>query len=169
MLRAAGAVARFGAGSVQWKCPAGVAAVVRSRVAPCCTRWQSTGPRKGTTGIVGLDVVPNAREVLDELYTKTLRDIQIIPEGVAYRTAVEAFTKYRLDVVRRLDSIEAIEDEIGVGQVEELIEQAKDELDLIPQYAEWKEWEEPMLTPEDDDHSDLAGVDEFGSSTETAR
>lgn len=31
--------------------------------------------------------------------------------------------------------LRVIEDEIGAGQVEELIEQAKDELELIPQYA----------------------------------
>jgi hypothetical protein len=34
-----------------------------------------------------------------------------------------------------LVQVEAIEKVIGAGQVEELIEQAKDELELIPQYA----------------------------------
>ena len=31
---------------------------------------------KRTTGIVGLDVVPNAREVLTKLYEKTLNDVK---------------------------------------------------------------------------------------------
>ncbi len=35
-----------------------------------------------------------------------------------------------------------MEDEIKCGQVEELIVQAKNELELIPQYASWKLWEE---------------------------
>ncbi len=38
--------------------------------------------------------------------------------------------------------IEAI---IDCGQPEELYEQAKDELNLIPQYAEWKLWEDPLM------------------------
>lgn len=35
------------------------------------------GVVKRTTGIVGLDVVPNAREVLIKLYEKTLNDIKV--------------------------------------------------------------------------------------------
>ena len=44
-----------------------------------------------------------------------------------------------------------IETEIGCGQVEELIEQAKSELELIPMYASWRLWEEKPATPQDDD------------------
>lgn len=32
---------------------------------------------KRTTGLTGLDVVPNARQVLVKLYEKTLKDIQV--------------------------------------------------------------------------------------------
>lgn len=32
---------------------------------------------KKTTGLVGLDVVPNAREVLIELYEQTLKAVQV--------------------------------------------------------------------------------------------
>lgn len=56
---------------------------------------------KRTTGIVGLNVVPNAKEVLTKLYEKTLNDIKIIPAGVPYRTEVESFTNYRLGVVKK--------------------------------------------------------------------
>lgn len=34
---------------------------------------------KRTTGIVGLDVVPNARAVLIKLYEKTLNDVKVRP------------------------------------------------------------------------------------------
>ena len=51
--------------------------------------------------------------------------------------------------------IAEIESAIGSGQVEQLIEQAKGELILIPEYASWKAWEVPPLTPEDDLYSEL--------------
>lgn len=66
---------------------------------------QSVQHVKKTTGIVGLDVVPNAKEVLTRLYEKTLSDIKIIPEGVAYREQVEKFTKHRLSVVQKHDDV----------------------------------------------------------------
>lgn len=86
---------------------------------------------KETTGIVGLDVVPNARQVLIELYSKTLKEIQAVPEDEGYRKAVESFTRHRLNVCQEEDDWEAIEKRLGCGQVEELIEEARDELTLI--------------------------------------
>ncbi|GFZ06435.1 NADH-ubiquinone oxidoreductase-like protein [Actinidia rufa] len=65
---------------------------------------------KETTGIVGLEVVPNAREVL----------INLCPRG------------------RQLgDDREA---RLGCGQVEELIVEAQDELKLIAKMIEWDPW-----------------------------
>ncbi|GJU54018.1 probable NADH dehydrogenase [ubiquinone] 1 alpha subcomplex subunit 5, mitochondrial [Tanacetum coccineum] len=86
---------------------------------------------KETTGIVGLDVVPNAREVLIGLYNKTLTEIQRVPEDEGYRKAVESFTRHRLKVCEEEHDWESIEKKLGCGQVEELIEEAKDELTLI--------------------------------------
>ncbi|EPS60061.1 hypothetical protein M569_14744 [Genlisea aurea] len=95
---------------------------------------------KETTGIVGLEVVPNAREVLIGLYTKTLDEIKAVPEDEGYRKAVESFTKHRLKVCQEEEDWEAIEKKIGCGQVEELIEEAQDELKLIGHMNEWKPW-----------------------------
>jgi hypothetical protein len=86
---------------------------------------------KQTTGIVGLDVVPNAREVLIDLYTKTLKEIKAVPEDEGYRKAVESFTSHRLKVCKEEQDWELIEKKLGCGQVEELIEEARDELTLI--------------------------------------
>jgi NADH dehydrogenase (ubiquinone) 1 alpha subcomplex subunit 5 len=86
---------------------------------------------KETTGIVGLDVVPNAREVLIGLYTRTLKEIESVPKDEGYRKAVESFTKHRLQICQEEDDWKRIEDRIGCGQVEELIEEAEDELKLI--------------------------------------
>ena len=86
---------------------------------------------KETTGIVGLEVVPNAREVLIDLYTKTLKEIKAVPEDEGYRKAVESFTSHRLKVCQEEKDWELIEKKLGCGQVEELIEEAQDELTLI--------------------------------------
>jgi hypothetical protein len=62
-------------------------------------------PVKLSTGVVGLDVVPNAREVLTSLYTRTLAEVQVMPETVFYRQSVEKFTRYRLDVVAKTTDV----------------------------------------------------------------
>ncbi|KAF2315545.1 hypothetical protein GH714_040051 [Hevea brasiliensis] len=98
---------------------------------------------KQTTGIVGLDVVPNAREVLINLYTKTLKEIQAVPEDEGYRKAVESFTRHRLKVCQEEEDWEMIEKKLGCGQVEELIEEAQDELKLIEKMIEWDPWGVP--------------------------
>ena len=87
---------------------------------------------KTATNVVGYPVVPNAREVLVSLYKKTLNDIQGIPATEGYHKHVTAFTNYRLRVVEnKSNSIESIESEINCGQIEELIEQAENELKLL--------------------------------------
>ncbi|KAE8704696.1 putative NADH dehydrogenase 1 alpha subcomplex subunit 5 [Hibiscus syriacus] len=98
---------------------------------------------KDTTGIVGLDVVPNAREVLIGLYSKTLKEIQTVPEDEGYRKAVESFTRHRLKVCQEEEDWEMIEQRLGCGQVEELIEEARDELTLIGKMIEWDPWGVP--------------------------
>ncbi|RWW62256.1 hypothetical protein BHE74_00030622 [Ensete ventricosum] len=104
---------------------------------------QAAGKVKETTGIVGLDVVPNAREVLVSLYSRTLKEIQAVPQDEGYRKAVESFTRHRLQVCQEEEDWEAIEKRIGCGQVEELIEEAQDELKLIAKMIEWDPWGVP--------------------------
>lgn len=91
----------------------------------------AAGKVKSTTGIVGLEVVPNAREVLIDLYSKTLKEVEAVPADENYRKAVETFTKHRLQVCQEEQDWEQIEKKLGCGQVEELIEEAEDELRLI--------------------------------------
>ncbi|KAI3929934.1 hypothetical protein MKW98_004088 [Papaver atlanticum] len=98
---------------------------------------------KETTGIVGLDVVPNAREVLISLYKKTLNEIKAVPEDEGYRKAVESFTTNRLRVCEEEEDWEQIEKKLACGQVEELIEEAQDELTLISKMIEWDPWGVP--------------------------
>lgn len=46
-----------------------------------------------------------------------------------------------------------IEKELALGQVEELIEEAKGELVLIPEYASWKYWEVRSGVASPNEHS----------------
>lgn len=51
---------------------------------------------KADTGIVGLKVVPNAREVLKDRLNDVLESVtELIPAEAEYRKAVEATVKYR--------------------------------------------------------------------------
>ena len=57
---------------------------------------------------------------------------QGIPTDAVYRQNVEKFTKFRLAVCEAESDADVIERKVMQGQVEELIEQAEDELLLIP-------------------------------------
>ncbi|GAA0158184.1 oxidoreductase [Lithospermum erythrorhizon] len=101
------------------------------------------GRVKETTGIVGLEVVPNARDVLIDLYSKTLKEIKAVPSDEGYRKAVEKFTSHRLQVCKEESDLDLIEKRLGCGQVEELIEEAQDELKLLSHMIEWDPWGVP--------------------------
>ena len=54
---------------------------------------------------------------------------------------MEATAQYRLNVAESTEDETAIENEIGFGQLEELIISAEEELELINFYAANKGWE----------------------------
>eukprot|EP01135_Chromosphaera_perkinsii_P007686 Nk52_evm1s941 gene=Nk52_evmTU1s941 len=106
-----------------------------------------SGALKKTTGLVGLAVVPNAKEVLVGSYQKILKEISAMPADAGYRKQVEAVTNHRLGVASKSGiTDEEIETELNCGQIEELIVQAKDELSLAKKMLEWKPWE-PLAAP----------------------
>mmetsp|Transcript_21637 Transcript_21637/g.42496 ORF Transcript_21637/g.42496 Transcript_21637/m.42496 type:complete len:112 (+) Transcript_21637:133-468(+) len=97
---------------------------------------------KRSTGIVGVPVVENARQVLIETYKETLDKLKTIPSGVPYRESMEQITNYRLSVVEKYEDEEQIEKEIDCGQIEELLLQAKDEIELMESLKD-----SPILQP----------------------
>ncbi|KAJ2726674.1 hypothetical protein GGI07_000397 [Coemansia sp. Benny D115] len=106
------------------------------------TRALFQATQKLTTGIVGVPVNPNARPQLIELYKKTLSELKTkIPETAVYRQSVEAITVQRLNIVEQNEDPKKIEELINCGQIEELVDQAQDEIKLISRMAEWKAWE----------------------------
>eukprot|EP01033_Poteriospumella_lacustris_P006302 gene6302-4524_t len=91
---------------------------------------------KTSTGLVGLAVDPNGRENLNALANKVLSSIQRLPEDSGYRVEVEQWYSYIKKVTTEKTDIRAIEDEIDLGQIEEVIQMAKNELNLIDYYHE---------------------------------
>lgn len=80
-------------------------------------------------------------QTLRELYKRTLDAVKSIPETATYRVNVEKITNYRMGIVKENEDIAKIENALSVGQIQEVIEQAEDELELIPHMVEWKPWE----------------------------
>ena len=89
----------------------------------------ASGKVKVSTGLVGLPVDPQARDKLITIYKQTLEDVGKLKLEI--RQDIIAITKYRLSVVEKTTDPEQIEKEIRCGQIEELVEQAKDELGLV--------------------------------------
>ena len=85
--------------------------------------------------------------------------------------AVCALTLPRPPFSRSLSTTQvgAIETEIACGQVEQLIQQAEGELELIPQYASWKAWESPQPASNDEYFEDVYKELERRASLRPAR
>lgn len=98
---------------------------------------------KESTGYVGFPVIPEARKVLFALYGKILEEIKAVPEGVFYRTSIERQTHHRLKILQETEDVFEIEEKINSGQVEELIQDAENELSLIPDYVKFRPWDVP--------------------------
>eukprot|EP01133_Synstelium_polycarpum_P015079 gene15079-17852_t len=96
---------------------------------------------KKSTGLTGLAVQPHARRMLSDLYQTTLKELKRIPPTAFYRQKMEEITKFRYEVVQNETDIRTIEKLIYAGQVEELIEQAKNELKVIDLVVADKTWE----------------------------
>merc|ERR1711988_176408 len=131
-------------------CPATMNRILRRGLLSPLTFQARCIPVKNSTGLTGLPVVPNSREVLIKLYDETLKLCEeLLPEGTPYRYSVEKFTKRRKKICEEEKDWRIIEKRINAGQMEELIQIAEDELKLIPVMAEWQPWEpgEPPYPP----------------------
>eukprot|EP00590_Aulacoseira_subarctica_P010644 CAMPEP_0172415156 /NCGR_PEP_ID=MMETSP1064-20121228/1653_1 /TAXON_ID=202472 /ORGANISM="Aulacoseira subarctica , Strain CCAP 1002/5" /LENGTH=100 /DNA_ID=CAMNT_0013152063 /DNA_START=391 /DNA_END=693 /DNA_ORIENTATION=+ len=65
-----------------------------------------------------------------------------MPETAQYRINVEAIARYRIKVCEEnFDDPEKIEELVECGQVEELVLQARDEMEVLDMYLESRLWE----------------------------
>uniref|UniRef100_A0A7R9ILQ1 NADH dehydrogenase [ubiquinone] 1 alpha subcomplex subunit 5 n=1 Tax=Timema tahoe TaxID=61484 RepID=A0A7R9ILQ1_9NEOP len=101
----------------------------------------ASGALKKTTGLTGLVVSKHPHHTLGILYNKILRSLQKMPSNAAYRKYTEKIISERARIVETTSTVSEIENNIGCGQVEELIVQAENELVLARKMLGWKPWE----------------------------
>lgn len=80
-------------------------------------------------------------------YRATLKYLGEMPESATYRQATETLTKKRLQLVTSEPDVSQLEQKIGCGQIEEVIWQAKEELDLAKNMLRWRAWEPLVEQP----------------------
>lgn len=102
------------------------------------------GKGKTSTGLVGLAVEPDWYNVMIDKFQALLDRMEEsdMPETAQYRIDVTKWCNYVLRVTKENPTDpEAVEDACRSGQVEELIEQAKDEMEVLEMYLETRMWE----------------------------
>lgn len=102
------------------------------------------------TGLAGLPVCTEPQRELVKWYGRILRALDKLPKDSGYRTATEQLVKERKYIVETTPNPEEIERKIGAGLCEELIEQAKFELQLVDTMKEYKPWEPIEEKPKPD-------------------
>jgi len=91
---------------------------------------------------VGLAVDQNGVENLLNANKAILEKIRDVPETSQFRINVEQVSNYRIKVIEENpEDADLIEEMIDCGQIEELVEQAKDELGLIDVYVRERVWD----------------------------
>ena len=112
---------------------------------------------KVVTGLTGMTVAKNPTHTLGVLYrfnildvisslrnfifSKNLRALAKMPLDYPYRKNTESIVNERVAIMKQSNTIEEAEKKIGMGQIEEVIIQAENELVLSRKILEWKSWE----------------------------
>merc|ERR1711902_118265 len=94
---------------------------------------------KVVTGLTGMNVAKNPTHTLGVLYSKNLRALAKMPVDYPYRKHTESLINERVAAMKESSTIEE-EERIGMGQIEEVIIQAENELMLARNILEWKAW-----------------------------
>ncbi|KAG9014688.1 hypothetical protein FRB94_010535 [Tulasnella sp. JGI-2019a] len=114
---------------------------VISRPLAQAVRRQST-MAKQTTGITGLNVHADPLPALQSTLKDTLALLASIPSSSVYRQGSEATIKNNLSIIEAAKGdVMAVENQLSLGQIEEVLQSAKAELNLVGKMIEWKAWE----------------------------
>uniref|UniRef100_A0A0N5B9E0 NADH dehydrogenase [ubiquinone] 1 alpha subcomplex subunit 5 n=1 Tax=Strongyloides papillosus TaxID=174720 RepID=A0A0N5B9E0_STREA len=96
---------------------------------------------KQSTGLTGLFVNEYPHRSLKIIYERILRTLEKMPATSVYRMSTENIVKNRLALVEEEQDIQKLEAKIGMGQIEEVIEQGEYELQAARAILESKAWE----------------------------
>ncbi|KAJ9091795.1 hypothetical protein QFC21_007098 [Naganishia friedmannii] len=103
---------------------------------------------KVSTGITGLAVHPDPLPALTATYKSTLSILSQLPAESVYRQATEAVLRQRVAVIEKANQdVEAVERELDAGQIEQVLQVARDEEVLAGKMMEWKSWEPLQVKP----------------------
>lgn len=92
-----------------------------------------------STGITGLAVHPNPLPELAKAYESTLSLLSTIPTSSVYRQGVEALTQNKLKIVQEAKGdVSVVEKQLDEGLIEQALDVANDELNLVSKMIEWK-------------------------------
>eukprot|EP00088_Acartia_fossae_P018707 TRINITY_DN20819_c1_g1_i2.p1 TRINITY_DN20819_c1_g1~~TRINITY_DN20819_c1_g1_i2.p1 ORF type:complete len:117 (+),score=43.07 TRINITY_DN20819_c1_g1_i2:34-384(+) len=91
--------------------------------------------------LTGMAIAKNPTHTLGVLYSKTLRALAKMPADYTYRKETESLITDRADIIKNSGNIADAEEKIGMGQIEEVITQAENELILARSILEWRAWE----------------------------
>lgn len=101
------------------------------------------GKAKTSTGLVGLAVDHEAVSKIVIKYTALLQKAQLMPPTAQYRINIEKICNHRIKAATQFpDDPEKVEDLCNCGQVEELVQQADDEMEVMEMYLKNKWWEQ---------------------------
>jgi NADH dehydrogenase (ubiquinone) 1 alpha subcomplex subunit 5 len=92
--------------------------------------------QKYDTRIAGVEVIPNAREILLALYAKADKMCDDYGLDIYYNEFVKTQVGFRREIVEQHEEVHIIEDTISCGQIEELVEQARDDIEALYHYNE---------------------------------
>lgn len=94
---------------------------------------------KTSTGIVGLEVHADPLPALQETLKHTLSLLSTIPSSSVYRQGAEASIKHTLSVVESAKGdVKAVENQLDLGEIEEVLTSAEREQNLVGKMIEWK-------------------------------
>jgi len=111
-------------------------------------REVSADYKKKTTGLTGLFVNEHPHHSLSVIYGRLLRSLNQLPADYIYRIKTEELVKQRLALVESEPDPEKLEEKIGMGQLEEVIECAEYELETVRSILEYRAWEPLVEKPE---------------------
>lgn len=96
---------------------------------------------KQTTGLTGLFVDEYAHQNLLKEYGRLMKVLEQMPSHSSYRKYTEQLVKKRIALVQEEPDIVKLEEKIGMGQIEEVILQAKYEILAAKEILKSQAWE----------------------------